>query len=158
MYQFLRMLHVLGWSGWFGLAIAEPILGAQVRKAEGKGKAALANAWLRVGRVQLAFMLIAILFGLATFFLLGSMGTLGMAGFMRQPSNLYLHLMLGLGLLAGVLTLLAGASRGTAARAVEANDTGAFAKAYPRAAMFSGMSSLLILATILEVLLRGMTL
>jgi hypothetical protein len=156
MYQVLRMLHVLGWSGWFGLAVAEPIVGALVRKADPQGRAGLANAWLRIGRVQLVFMAIATAFGLATFFVLGNIGSVGMGGFMKQPGNLYLHIMLGLGLLAAVLTLVAGQSRGAAGQAVTAGDEAAFSKAYKRAAMMSGMSSLLIVATILEVLLRGM--
>jgi hypothetical protein len=152
MYEFLKLFHVLGWSGWFGLAIAEAIVGAQTRKADPAARAALARTWARIGRLELILMAVAIVFGLGTFFQLGS--AQGMGNFMREKSNVWLHIMLGLGLLAGLLALLAGQARSSAVAAAEKGDEAAFTGPHKRASMFSGMATLAILLTIAEVFLR----
>lgn len=156
MYELLKLLHVVGWSAWFGLGIAEPILGAQVRKAEAANRVVLGRVWIRVGRVELMCMASAVLFGLATFFFLGSMSATGMGGFMKDKSNLYLHAMMGLGLLAGLLAFFAGQGRRVALEALEKGDEASFAAAYQRAAMMSGISHLLVALTILEVMFRSL--
>jgi hypothetical protein len=154
MYEVLKLFHVLGWSGWFGLAIAEAIVGAQTRRADANNKAALASTWSRVGRLQLILMVVAVLFGLVSFFYLGSSTKDGMSGFMRDKANVYLHVMLGLGLLAGIFALLAGQARGTAIAAAKTVNEAGFTSAYKRASAFSGIATLLILITMAVVILH----
>lgn len=155
MYEVLKVLHVLGWSAWFGTAIAEASLGVQVRRAtDAGGRAALARTWSRLGRIQLGAMALAVLGGLSLFAYELSLEPRGPAAFMRDPGRIFIHIMLALGLVAGVFALLAAQARGNAVGAVEGGQTEAFAGPYKRASMFSGIASLCLFATILVVYLR----
>jgi len=155
MYEVLKLLHVVGWSAWFGTAIAEASVGVQVRRAtDAGGRAALARLWARLGRIQLFAMALALVFGLGLFAYELSLFPAGPAAFMRDRAHLFVHLMLAMGLLAGVFALLAGQARGAAVGALEGGQAEAFGGPYKRASMFSGMASLLLLATIVVVYLR----
>lgn len=157
MFQVLKLLHVVGWAAWFGLAIAEASIGAQARKAtDAGGRTALARLWARVGRIEVLAMALAVVFGLAVFAWYLSTWAAGGADFMRQKSMLYVHVMLALGLLGAILALLAAQARGKAVGALESGNADAFTASYKRAAMFSGMMSLCLLATLVEVYLRGL--
>lgn len=157
MFEILKLMHVVGWAAWFGLAIAEASAGVQVRKAtDAGGRAALARLWARVGRMLVGAMGLTLIFGLALLAFEMSSNPLGGAGYMRDHAYLFVHVMLGLGLLAGVLVLFAARSRSAALAAIEAGNTEGFAAPYKRAAMFSGMSSLLVVAIMAEVYLHTM--
>ena len=155
MYEVLKLLHVLGWASWLGLAIAEASAGAQVRRStDAGGKLALARLWARLGRLQLMTMAAAVLFGLALFAYDLSQSPTGAQGFMQQKAYLFVHIMLALGIVAAVLALLAAKARGEAVAALEAGNADTFTARYKRAAMFSGMMALCIVATVAEVYLR----
>jgi len=151
----LTLLHVLGWAAWLGLAIAEASVGVQVRKAtDVGGRAVLARLWGRVGRIQIIAMAVALVFGYALFAFDLATSPFGAQGFMQQRAFLFVHVMLGLGTVAGALALLAGRARGKAVAAVDAGNASAFSAPYKKAAMFSGMASLLLVATLAVVFLR----
>ena len=152
MSELLRLLHVLGWSSWFGLAIAEASLGVQVRKAGSGARAPLARVWARVGTIELGAMAVAILFGLALFGDELATSPFGPDGFMKQRAFLFIHIMLALGIVAAVFALLAGKSRGDAVNALGTDAD--FMRHYKRASILSGIATLLILATMAEVYLR----
>ena len=157
MYEVLKLLHVLGWASWLGLAIAEASAGAQVRRStDAGGKLALARLWARVGRIELMTMALAVLFGLALFAYDLSTSPTGAQGFMQQKAYLFVHIMLALGILGGVLALLAAKARGEAVAALEGGNADGFSARYKRAAMFSGMMALCLVATVVEVYLRSM--
>jgi hypothetical protein len=152
MFELLKVLHVLGWSGWFGLSIAEAVTGVQARKApDAATRKALSDVWLRIGGLSFRLMAVAVVWGLATFFYEGAARPGGMGEFMKDPQMVYIHIMLTLGLVAAALSLVAKQKR---TQAGAAGDDASFLAAYKKAAMFSGMSTLCILLTILEVYLR----
>lgn len=154
MFELLKILHVLGWSAWFGLAVAEASAGVQTRKqTDPTARQALARLWGRVGSIEVGAMGLAIVFGLALFAYELSSFPDGGGAYMRDPGHRFVHLMLGLGLVAGVLTLLAAGARARAISAL-ADDAG-FTAGYKRASMLSGISSLLIVAIIALVYLHS---
>lgn len=157
MFQVLKLLHMVGWAAWFGLAIAEASVGVQARKAtDAGGRTALARLWGRIGRIEVLSMAVAVVFGLAVLGYYLATWPQGPGDFMRQKGFLYVHIMLALGLVGGVLALLAAQARGRAVSAMESGDGEGFTAGYKRAAMFSGMMSLCLLATIVEVYLRSL--
>jgi hypothetical protein len=151
MYELLKMLHVVGWAGWFGLALGEAVVGAQVRRTDGDRKG-LARAWARLGRLQVILMAVGVTFGLGVLGYSASVMPGGMGAYMKDHSNLYVHVMLLFGLVAAAMTVLAAQARAAAVAAIEAGAD--FLPGYKRAAMFSGISSMLMLLTIIEVMLR----
>ena len=157
MFEVLKLVHVLGWAAWLGLAVAEASVGVQVRKAsEPAARTALGRLWARLGRIQLGAMGAAVLFGLATFAYELATNPLGPHGYMQQRAYLFVHVMLALGLLAAIFSVLAAQKRSAAVGALESGDGEGFTRAYKRASMFSGMMSLCILATVVEVYLRSL--
>jgi hypothetical protein len=156
MFEVLKILHVLGWAAWFGLSIAEASAGVQTRKqTEAVARQALARLWGRVGGIGVGAMGMAIFFGLALFAYELASYPEGGGAYMRDPGHRFVHLMLALGILAGVLTLLAAGARGKAIAALQQQDGAAFSGPYKRASMFSGLASVLILATIVLVYLHS---
>lgn len=155
MFEVLKILHVLGWSAWFGLAVAEASVGVQTRKqTEPAARQALARLWGRVGGLGVGAMGVALVFGLALFALELATFPDGGGAYMRDPGHRFVHLMLALGLLAGLFTLLAAPARSQAI-AGAATDQATFSARYKRAAVFSGIASLLIVVTIVLVYLHA---
>lgn len=152
MYAILQMFHVLGWSGWFGVSIAEAIVGAQTRRADsGAARTALAATWGRIGRVQMILMLVGVLVG--DLLLAYACSLVGAGAYFKEPGNRHVHVMLLTGTLGAVFGLMGWNARGKAVEAAGGSEEG-FLGPYKKAAMFGGMASLCMLLTIVAVYLK----